>query len=195
MIKIHIDPGTRFVHICIFSLTQEFDSTPQTRDTPYVVLKSSTLSNTFLHYYCKPYLPILLGSSAIVLNQPILSRSDITALRQKRLHDCQYVENCVFSGNCRTFVITLDKNSLGFTTQELSIARTLAHQQELNKLLARIKPVYQPGNDVCYLVNSPSTLPVEKRFNYERQVFTAAGYKVNFTEIDENLIRLDYEVQ
>lgn len=129
MIKIHVDPKTRFVHICKFSLTQEFDSTPQMGNTHYVILKSHTLSDTFLHYNCKPYLSLLLGGSAIVLNQWMPSRLDITALRQKRLHACQYVENCRFS-NTATFVIAPDENSLGFSTQELSIARGLAHQQE-----------------------------------------------------------------
>lgn len=193
MIKIHIDPETRFVHICKFSLTQEFESTPQIGDMHYIILKSHTLSNTFLHYSCKPYLHLLLlGSSAIVLDQRLPSRSDITVLRQKRLHNCPYVENSLFSNP--TFVITQDEKTLGFTAQELSIAQALAHQQELNKLLARIKPVYTPIKGVCYLSNNLSTSPIEKRFSYERRVFLAADYKVHFTVVDENLVRLDYKI-
>jgi hypothetical protein len=194
MIAVHIDPETRFVHIRTYALEQEFESTPNIGSTHYRILKSKTLSNTFLHYYGGSYLSWLLDGQTIVLDQAMINEQDLEYLRGMRGRFLEmgldYIANYAFKSD-KTFV--MEHDGLAFVARDLAVAKRILAQNKLNKLLQSIKPLFKLGKNACYL-ESYSTAPIEKSFQYERRLFEKAGYAVTFTRLDSCVVRMEYDV-
>jgi hypothetical protein len=194
MIAIHIDKETRFVHVRRYALEEEFESTPNIGSTHYRILKSKTLSNTFLHYYCGFYLSWLLDGQTIVLDQAMINEKDLEYLRQKRWKFLEmgldYVANYAFKSN---ETVVMEHDGLAFVVRDLAVAKRILAQNKLSKLLQSIRPLFKLGKNACYL-ESYSTAPIEQSFQYERRLFEKAGYTVTFTRLDSCVVKMEYNV-